>query len=51
MRAFLGIDTQGRDLRVCNVCRQDIHSIEGSWVHDQPYDPFAPPIHVPRPAP
>jgi hypothetical protein len=51
LRAFLGIDEHGRDLRVCNICRNGIHSAEGKWVHDQPYDPFATPIHAPRPAP
>jgi hypothetical protein len=46
----------------CAVCGRPIHEVspsfitpnveralEGRWVHDKPYDPFAPPIHAPRP--
>ena len=33
----------------CRVCGKSIHAVEANWVHDQPHDPWAPPIHAPRP--
>lgn len=36
----------------CEVCDKPIHRTEeGPWVHNLPHDPFAPPIHAPRPVP
>jgi hypothetical protein len=43
------------DRRMCKVCGKPIHWAgtpdNGGWVHNQPHDPFAPPIHAPRPKP
>lgn len=31
----------------CAVCGKPIHqAAEGPWVHDQPYNPWIPPIHA-----
>lgn len=35
---------------VCGRCDRPIHQTEGRWLHDEPYDPFAPPIHAPEPS-
>ena len=41
-------DNQGP---ICTACGQPIHRvIEGPWVHDQPHDAVAPPMHAALPS-
>jgi hypothetical protein len=34
-------------IQTCKICGKPVHETEGHLLHDQPYDPFEPPIHAP----